>query len=133
MAAEKEEAEQSMDKKLQNIQEQFQQLIASQSPAPAAQAPTTQDLQARLMENLQPLLEAVLTKFYEVQVRPAVEAVQQFAVKESDRHQEAAIRVLWGRMKPAMGMVEGVSRWLDSHELGLTAPAEEDHMLVADR
>lgn len=127
-AAEK-ETEQKVVKRLVKIQEQYEQLVASQLPGPAAQRPmlpTTHDLRDKLMESLQPTFEALLEKFYEQQVQPTIISVQQDVIEASDHHQEEAIKVLWGKIQPAMNMVAGVSRWLDSQELSLTAPVEDD-------
>lgn len=135
MATEKEETERKIDKELQNIREQFEQLVAFQPPDPAVQAamsPIAYDLQDKMMESLRPVFETVLDKFYEQEVRPTIESLQQVVIEASNRHQEEAIKVLWGKIQPAMNMVAGVSQWLDSQELGLTAPVEEDDMLGAN-
>lgn len=123
-----------MDKQLQNIRELFQQLAACQTLGPVAQtatSPAATNLQDRLMESLRPVFDAVLDKFYEREVKPTIESLQEVVIEASDRHQEEAIKVLWGKIQPAMNMVAGVSQWLDSQELGLTAPVEEDQMLGA--
>ncbi|KAF8559587.1 hypothetical protein OG21DRAFT_464982 [Imleria badia] len=123
MAAEKAKTERRMDDRLEKIQEQFEQLVASQGPAAQPTiSPTIYDSREKLMEILRPAFEAVLNKFYEQEVRPTVESLQRVVLQASDRHQEEAIKVLWGKIQPAMNMVAGVSRWLDSQELGLTAP-----------
>lgn len=129
MSAEKEETERRMNERLEKIREQFEQLVASQPPPAqpvATMSPTIYNSRDKLMESLRPAFEAGLDKFYERQVRPTVESLQRVVIETSDRHQEEAIRVLWGKIQPAMNMVAGVSRWLDSQELGLTAPVEVD-------
>lgn len=129
MAAEKEETERRVDKRLEKMREQYEQLVASQPCGPAAQPgmpPSSYDSQDKLMESLRPAFEAILDKFYEREIRPTIASLQQVVTEASDRHQEEAIKVLWGRIQPAMNMVAGVSRWLDSQELGLTAPILED-------
>ena len=130
MTAEKEETERRMDERLEKIRKQFEQLVAAQPPGPAAQpamSPTIYSSPDKLMESLRPAFEAGLDKFYEQEVRPTVESLQRAVIETSDRHQEEAIKVLWGKIQPAMNMVAGVSRWLDSQELKLTAPVEADH------
>lgn len=89
-------------------------------------SPTTYNSQNKLMESIQPAFEAILDKFYEREVKPTIASLQQVVIEASDRHQEEVIKVLWGRIQPAMNMVAGVSRWLDSQELELTAPVEDD-------
>jgi hypothetical protein len=117
-----------MDERLEKIREQFEQLVASQPPAAQpAMSPTIYNSRDKLMESLRPAFEVGLDEFYERQVRPTIESLQRVVVETSDRHQEEAIKVLWGKIQPAMNMVAGVSRWLDSQELGLTAPIEAEH------
>lgn len=129
MTAEKEESERKTDKKLQNIREQFGQVVTCQPPGPATQTttlPVAYELPDNMMERLRPSFEAVLDKFYEQEVRPTIESLQQVVTEASNRHQEEAIKVLWGKIQPAMNMVAGVSQWLDSQELELTAPVVGD-------
>lgn len=118
-----------MDERLEKIRKQYELLVASQFSGPAAQPgmpPSPYSSQDKLMESLRPAIEATLDKFYEREIRPTIASLQQVVTEASDRHQEEAIKVLWGRIQPAMNMVAGVSRWLDSQELGLTAPVLED-------
>ena len=123
MAAEKEKTERRMDGRLEKIREQFEQLVASQGPAAQPPvSPTICNSRDKLMESLRPAFEAVLDKFYDQEVRPTMESLQRAVIQASDRHQQEAIKVLWGKIQPAMNMVAGVSRWLDSQELELTAP-----------
>jgi hypothetical protein len=122
-AAAIEETKRRSDEQLKKIQEQFEQLTASEPPRlatesfPSVSTHTSQDMS---MQSLRPAFEALLEKFYEREVRPTVQALGEAAIEASDRHQQETMSVLWGKMQPAMNMVEGVSRWLDSQELGLT-------------
>lgn len=74
------------------------------------------------MESLRPELETVLDKFYKQEVRPTIDGLQRVAIEASNRHQEESFKVLWGKIQPAMNMVSGVCRWLDSQDLERTAP-----------
>ncbi|KAF8447953.1 hypothetical protein L210DRAFT_2828121 [Boletus edulis BED1] len=130
MAAEKEKTERRIDERLEKIQEQFELLVASQPTGPGARpamSPTVDNSRDKLMESLRPAFETVLDKFYEQEVQPTIKSLQQVVLQASNRHQEEAMQVLWGKIQPAMNMVAGVSRWLDSQELALTAPVEADH------
>lgn len=125
MVTEKEETERRIDQRLEKIREQFEQLVASQPTSPAAQPAVSRD---KLMESVRPAFEAALEKFYKQEVQPTIASLQRVVIQASDLHQEDAIRVLWGKIQPAMNMVADVSRWLDSQELRLTAPIEADHV-----
>ncbi|KAF8844953.1 hypothetical protein BDN67DRAFT_620500 [Paxillus ammoniavirescens] len=122
-AAAIEETKRRSDEQLKKIQEQFEQLTASEPSRlatesfPSVSTYTPQDMS---MRSLRPAFEALLEKFYEREVRPTVQALGEAAIEASDRHQQEIMSDLWGKMQPAMNMVEGVSRWLDSQELGLT-------------
>ncbi|KAF9227914.1 hypothetical protein BS17DRAFT_411526 [Gyrodon lividus] len=121
-----EETRQRSDERLKKIQEQFEQRTAPEPHHLATELPSapTYSSQGMFMQSLRPAFEALLDKFYEREVRPTIQALGEAVIEASDRHQQEAIGVLWGKMQPAMNMVEGVSRWLDSQELGLTAPLD---------
>ncbi|KAG9318492.1 hypothetical protein JVU11DRAFT_583 [Chiua virens] len=120
MVAERESAERKIDGELEHLRNKFTELVASQPPAEPAACNTAE----KLLETLLPTFEAVLDKFYEQEVVPTIKRTQRTAIDESNHYQEEAINVLWGKIHPAMNMVTGVSRWLDSQELRLTAPVE---------
>ena len=86
-------------------------------PEPAASAEKT-------LEGLRPALDTIVLKFYEQEVAPTIKAMGEAMVETSNKKQTELFRTMWRKMEPAMNMVEGVSRWLDSQELSRTAPRD---------
>ncbi|KIJ69384.1 hypothetical protein HYDPIDRAFT_24226 [Hydnomerulius pinastri MD-312] len=115
------EIERRTEEGLSQFREQFEKLTTSAPPASDTSIKNTQE---EFIESLRPGFEALLEKFYESNVLPTLDAIGKNVLETADRNQQETVGVLWGKMQPAMNMVDGVSRWLDSQELALTAPTD---------
>lgn len=110
-------ATEELRREKEKLQADVDELMRRPLPEPAASAEET-------VEELRPALDAIVRKFYEQEVAPTIKAMGDAMVEASNRKQTELFRVMWQTMEPAMNMVEGVSRWLDSQELSRTAPRE---------
>jgi len=110
-------ATEELRREKEKLQADVDELMRRPLPEPAASAEET-------VEELRPALDAMVRKFYEQEIGPTIKAMGDTMVEASNRKQTELFRVMWQTMEPAMNMVEGVSRWLDSQELSRTAPRE---------
>ncbi|KAG1715695.1 hypothetical protein ID866_1458 [Astraeus odoratus] len=85
---------------------------------------SAEDSSQKLIKELERTIEEVVQKMWEVEVAPTVKTMGDVVVETSNQRLEDLFRAMWQTLGPTMDMVEGVSRWLDSQELSLTAPRE---------
>ncbi|KAL4074420.1 hypothetical protein V8B97DRAFT_1868667 [Scleroderma yunnanense] len=118
---EKYAAMEELRRQKEKLQTDLDEFMHRLRPEPMA---SPEDACHRLVEELRPAIDALVQKFYDKEVAPSIKAMGDTLVETSNHKQTELFRVMWQTMEPAMNMVEGVSRWLDSQELSRTAPHE---------
>ncbi|KAH7889685.1 hypothetical protein F5I97DRAFT_1846280 [Phlebopus sp. FC_14] len=115
------EQKSAQDEELKRLRGQFEQLATSGLVPPSV---PNCDSNEAIMQRLQPALGSMMEKFYETEVRPTLHSISSAVLNSANQNHQETLAVMWEKMQPAMNVVDGMSRWLDSQELAMTAPRD---------